>query len=485
MRYHGNYCGPWWSDGVEQHSVATGQPGIDEFDESCRRHDRAYALGANLDGADDKFIEENWNQSIKRSVAALAVSTNRVSRAIDKYYPDIFTDKMNASKRLRGAATPKTNAKSATTLRSASAQQNRAQQTLGRGLSMSRPTAPVAVGTSIRASNPVVKRTTEGARIQGSDFLATVEGQGVATFGLGKSALLSPAYFSSAILGNLARSFEKYRFRYLRVHYVPKVSTTTTGQIILCSQRSVSEPGLQPESGTFLPRAMSQGNACFSPLWVPAHIDIDCNMDWKLVDPSTTTDPDDCIHEELQAHVQVGSTAQVGYLIAEYDIEFKEPIYQPHSTRIPIYTGPGLRATLVDGLAVNAANDDWSLNEFGGTTNLTSMPNGTIFRAVFDIQGSTAPVGAAFATMLATGIKWATTTTTSTTSTTAVPLIGGATLYMVVVGSSLEIYNSIESAVAGVGSGQLFYRLATTATGTYNFDVALIRLGPTELSNVQ
>ena len=95
--------------------------------------------------------------------------------------------------------------------------------------------APVSIGTQISVRQPKVTRSSTGATIAGTDFIGTVEGQGVSTFGLSKSALLSPAYFSSAHIGSLCRSFERYKWRKLIVHYIPKVATSTGGQVILCS----------------------------------------------------------------------------------------------------------------------------------------------------------------------------------------------------------------------------------------------------------
>lgn len=318
----------------------------------------------------------------------------------------------------------------------------------------------------------------------GRDFLATVEANGVSTFGLGKSAMLSPAYFSTTMLGNLARSFERYRWKRLRIHYIPKVPTTVTGQVILCSNRSVTEPNLQPEAGNFLPKAMSQGNAVFSPLWTPTYIDIDCDADWHLVDPATSVDIDDAIHEELQVYTQVSVAQQVGYLVAEYDVEFKEPIFAPHSTLIPIATGPGVRVTMTDVLAVNNISDDWLLTPTAGIT-FGSVPNGSIYRGVLDLQGSTAATGTTFNNMLNYNVLYRTTTAVQTTSVTGFALVGGTTLYFVVVGNNTEVYTSIEAATNGNGSGQLFFQTATTAIGTYLFDMALIRYGPGQLPAVQ
>lgn len=74
FRYHGNYVGPGWSAGRYQPSVASSKvKPVDEFDETARQHDRAYALGRNLKEADYKFFKDNIGKGVKRSIAALAV----------------------------------------------------------------------------------------------------------------------------------------------------------------------------------------------------------------------------------------------------------------------------------------------------------------------------------------------------------------------------------------------------------------------------
>lgn len=462
VRYHGNWCGPNWSDGKVQQSVRGFAPAIDEFDETCRQHDFALADNPRNPAADHTFIKQNIRSgNPKRQAAAMLVA---VRNAIEPAQNKNMNKNSKIQQPKQAATKPAPKPKQA-------------------AMKIERTMAPVSVGTLFKNKAATVTRSTSQATIVGTDFLATVEGQGVATFGLGKAAMLSPAYFASTVLGNLARSFESYRFNRLRIHYIPKVATSVTGQIILCSQKSVSEPGLQPEAGTFLNRAMSQGNAVFSSLWSPCAIDINCPKEWKLVDPTTTSDPDDAIWEELQVYTQISAAAQVGYLLAEYDISFKEPIYQPHSTSIPIATGPGVRITLADG--ASTAADDWITTEAAGTLGLAGLNNGTVFRGVFDLQGSAVATGATFANALYVNTSYRTNTTTLGVSLTNLPMIGGLTLYFVVVGSSLYAYTSLEAALAGAGSGQVFARTTVTVAGSYNFDMAIVHQGISNNATVQ
>lgn len=467
FRYHGNWCGPGWSDGRYVQSTHGFAPAVDEFDETCRQHDFALSGGRSDRAADKAFYEANIGRGTKRTVAALLVlGRSMADRAFAGNKQTEETTTMNKQS-LRGA---------------------KAKQQKGQG----RPTphntrvaAPVSIGSVVRAVKTQHVQTKNGAILRGTDFIAPVEGTGVATFGLGKSALLSPAYFLSTFLGNMARSFEKYRWNKLRIHYVPKVATSAAGQIVLCSSHSVSEPCLSGESGTFLQRAMSQGNAAMGPLWMENYIDIEVKKDFKMVDPATTSDPDDAIAEELQVYVQTLASGQVGYLYAEYEVEFTELTYQPHATSIPIPTGPGLRVILADQLAVNAAGDDWTLVDTGASLNLASVPNGAIYRAVFDLQGSNPYTGGSFGNgfqLIATGRSNLTTTVVNQN---AFPLTGGTTLYLVVFGSRVLVYTSIEAAINGNGSGQVFFNFASTVAGSYQFDLALIRLGVQTIAQVQ
>lgn len=464
-----SWCGPYWSNGQFQESRRGYAPAHSEFDETCRQHDFSYADQGDLRSADLLFARQNIGRGFTRTMAGLAVGLQGVLRSVDKRNPteNSIQEKMvnNTTMRLRGSKD--------------AAHNNTTNATIKRG------NAPVAIGSIIRQQPPKLNRKKDGAILIGTDFLDPVEGLGVSDFGLGKSAMLSPAYFVGTFLGNLARSFEKYRWRRLRIHYVPKVSTATAGQVILTSSHSVSEPVLNPNSGTFLQRAMSQGNATMGPLWMENWIDIDCGDDWKLVDPATTADPDDCIAEELQVFSQTSVSGQVGYLYAEYEIEFCNTMFTPHSTQLPIYTGPGLRCVLTDAAAVNAVGDDVTFIDPSNSLALSTIPNGSIYRAVLDIAGSTAGTGSTLANYANVTTAFRTNLTTPTTATTALPFVGGLTLFLVVVGSGVYAYTSLEAAINGNGSGELFVRTATTGAGSFAFDVALIRYGVSTLPTTQ
>jgi hypothetical protein len=72
MDFTTNYCGPFWSDGKFQSSVANGksQP-VSLLDNDCMLHDRAYALATSdeqLDVADTKFYNDAWTHGLRGKV---------------------------------------------------------------------------------------------------------------------------------------------------------------------------------------------------------------------------------------------------------------------------------------------------------------------------------------------------------------------------------------------------------------------------------
>lgn len=477
MRY-GNYCGPYWSDGAYQTSVVGTSKAVDEFDETCRLHDAHYAQGHNLVDADFEFFRSNVGKGTLRTVAGGLVGVQGALRwggvlapnnnSIDlSQTPTIMTKSSN----LRGSQPLK--------------QQQTANAKGKNSAAISTSLVPAAIGTTMRSIKPKVVRSGNTARIIGRDYLNTVEAGLTTQFALSTTALLSPAYFASAYLGNLCRSYELYKWNKLVIHYVPAVATTTSGAILMTSSHSVTQPALSGEASTFLPRAMTQGNAVMGPIWEHNSIEIDCNRGGKcLVDPLTTNDIDDNIFEELQVYYSAQTVTTAGYLFAEYDCSFFDPVYQPHSTSIPIPYGPGVRCELVDASATGAIGDDWELSISTGLS-LSSVPNGTIFRGVVDYESCITPTGATLNNLLYAGSFIHATTSTFASATANTPIVGGFLVYLVVLGSTVRAYATIEAARAGLGSGQLFLRTAYTAPGTYTMILTMVGLPPATQLSIQ
>lgn len=107
FRYHGNYVGPGWSAGKYQRSVRRSRvPAIDEFDQTAKEHDAAYATpGADLKVADYKFYRSNIGQGLKRSAAAVAVGLQGTLRPPSSFSQNEKTMARSIMKKRTGGAT--------------------------------------------------------------------------------------------------------------------------------------------------------------------------------------------------------------------------------------------------------------------------------------------------------------------------------------------------------------------------------------------
>jgi len=455
MRYHGNYCGPDWSAGKHQGSVISDVPALDVFDATCKVHDAAYANQSDLESADYAFAAENFTPSQpKRLLAAAAVGVQAVSRSIDRLITNnnINMNKNNQRKSLRGSAPQTTN---------------------HAGVSLS--SVPASYGFSLKLQPPNITRSGGTSKISGSDFAGSVQTANTANYQPAASVLLNPSYYQNAMLGSLSRAFEKYRFTKAVVQYIPSVPTSTQGQLVMCSTRTVKEPFLNGSSSSFLSRALSQGNAVATPLWRETELSIPCSKDWCNVDPLIDADLDDCIQEEVQCYAFATSTGSSGILMLHYEVEFKDPLYTFHSTIIPVPVGNGSFTTFKDNAATKAINDSFATD----TPSIDlSDSGGVVYRAVFRQEASTLPTGVAtWATLASVNNTGASTEINITSARTAITMVTGTTLYIAVVNGVYFWYDSYENAAAGERNGAILHQTATTAKGTYAFIISMVRLG--------
>ncbi len=465
MRYHGNYCGPNWSAGSVQESVVSEVPAVDEFDATCKTHDASYALRENLFNADLEFIASNLGHGPKRDVAAIAVGANMIMRETRSKIRTIFNNQMT-----------KPNQPSKSALRS-ERQNNNPRATAAAS------SVPAAVGFTLRMTPPKVVRTGNKASIVGADFASSVIVTNTSSYAPAASVLLNPAYFNNTMLGSLARAYEKFRFAKATIHYIPAVPTSTQGQLVMCSTRTVKEPFLDGSATSFLSRALSQGNAVACPLWKETYLEVDCGAEWSVVDALIDADIDDCIQEEVQCYATCDSSITAGILMVHYTVEFKDPLYTYHPTMIPVPQGNGFFCTLQDNSAVNAVTDAIVL---ASASPAVTGGNGSVYRLIFRPTASVLPTGpanwAAYASVQT--IIGATTTTSAAVSST-ITMTSGTTLYGKLGSGGLALYTSYEHAVAGSVSGLLIYQTATTAAGTLSFIAALVRLSDVNQITVQ
>nr|QDH88834.1 MAG: RNA-dependent RNA polymerase [Astroviridae sp.] len=223
IAYHGNYCGPGWSAGKYQDSVIDDSvEAIDEFDESCKQHDKSYYLKEDLDEADEIFYNQNIGKSFKRSIAALAVRMVNGKRGTKKTVKKAVRklEKKALGKAVRMRRPP-------------AVRRNRRR----RG-GMATTSAPIAIG-SVERSRNFFKMSSKGTgntlTVSGRDVLAVLSTPSSDT-GAGSELYavdIAPSAMGITRLRKFSELYEKWLPIEFKFVFRTSRKTTDSGQIMM------------------------------------------------------------------------------------------------------------------------------------------------------------------------------------------------------------------------------------------------------------
>lgn len=476
IRYHGNWCGPGWSDGKYQSSVRGYAPPIDELDVTCQDHDGAYFDGADANIADRTFYEANVGGGFKRSFAAFLVKGQSLVRPSANNKSNLVDMPRVRGAQVRPMPTtmiPKRPSKPKTVASRPARQPSQAALRVTK--------APVSIGTTVVAQRPLQTRTPRGCRLVGREFMASVFESNNSNWQLAALCPLHPAYFVSSTIGNVARGFTKYRWNKLVVHFVTRQPTSVTGEIALAYSSNCFLPAENGASGAFLPRVMSRGNAVLGPLWTGHSIVIPTDKTYRLVDPLSSISYNENVLGEVQAYTLSSVSDTAGYFLFDYDIEFIDVMYQPHSISIPVSLGTGASYTLVDTSTTPTASNAVQCSNAA----LSGFPTGAVYRLVLDLDQSTLAGGTNAGNAWEVNTAYSSSLTAITSVASNLTMADGMQIYATVVNTSLYLYTSYEAAVNGDSTGQLFYRTTGNAAGSYVCIGYLVRSAPAILAVTQ
>jgi len=263
MQYHGNYCGPGWSAGEYQNSVVSTVEAIDDFDQTCRDHDSAYAVGGDLFMADIKFAKDNLtNLNPKRWLAGALVGVQGVTRVFDKFnttnsnlsnQPNKINKMVNGNgkQNLRGSTGPKPS------LRKAKANPMGASKT-------TQYVAPLATGVMLNAGSAIfTKGINGGCRIKHREYVSAISNS--TTF-LPVNFECNPGVSSTfPWLAAIAANYDKYKFMTLEYTFVPAISTATAGRVTLAYNYNALDP-LPANKQQIFSIAPNVEAACWTPV---------------------------------------------------------------------------------------------------------------------------------------------------------------------------------------------------------------------------
>lgn len=374
MKFHGNYCGPYWSDGKVQQSVVGSIDAMDAFDDSCKVHDALYAIGADLDEADAGFIETNMWNGIKPTLAASAVFLQRTARALTKLSDKTMT---------------KTNKNKTTNLRGSN---NVQSTTKDKANAITKITsAPVGYATQIRGAAPQMSASGNTFRVAHRAYLGAVSGS------TNFSVL---QYFSNpGIAGTfpwlhrIARRYEEYRFRKLVFEFRSVCASSTAGVIMMSFDYDAADdpPTTKAAQAQTIPNIENN-------VWMSTKLEVPPTNTFKYVRSGTlgaNLDIKTYDMGQLFLSTAYGTSASVvGELYVHYDVELRYPTDGPNTCARAVPTGSVTKATPIgDSLTFDTSTKASPFERRSATSIIITQPGEYLFTVTTGFSTMTAGAG--------------------------------------------------------------------------------------------
>jgi hypothetical protein len=309
VKYHGNWCGPGWSDGDWVDSRKGYAPAIDEFDETCRQHDFALASGARNREADRKFVESNLGKGAKRTLAAVAVAArDYIQTFTDKPQIQIkMTKSKKQNKNLRGTPDKATN--TVPTMKK----------------NDEKKMAPVSIATRRTGSKPVIKNVAGGVTIAHRSFLFPVTNS--LNFDVDAVPCNPGLSGSFPWLAKLARRYEQYRFKKLKYEFRSVAASSQSGVIMMSFDYDAADsaPATKAEQAQTVPNSETN-------VWMNNDLIVKPDSNWHFVRAGTlgaNLDVKTYDMGNLWISSAYGNNVVGGELYVEYEVELRRPTDGP------------------------------------------------------------------------------------------------------------------------------------------------------------
>ncbi|APG75688.1 hypothetical protein 3 [Beihai sobemo-like virus 25] len=339
-------------------------------------------------------------------------------------------------------------------------------------------TAPVSVGNSVRGSAPRVTQTTDGARVVGRDFAFALSGTSAAVtnWEIIGSMPITPAVLPSSILRNYCQMFNKFKVNSVTFHYITSSPTSQAGDVMFYYEKDRLAPSPDYSNSSFLPFVLSDPHTVIGPQWTNHSIRLTPTKDWKTTLFANQSDINEDAEGTIYFFSKTNSANSPGYLLMDYDIQFKELSVNPRAGTLPVARG---QSTFVSLTPTTSTPTVGSAAQFAWNAGKT-IANVT----------STIPNGASQGDIYKCVIQWTASTLNNTFTGSVLPisdnilrypsdnnitLDDGFTCYASYLGSNIRLFATLEAAVVNA-SGALEW--ATTSTGFYVAlcaDIMLVR----------
>lgn len=420
MKYHGNYCGPGWSAGKAQDSVISTLPGIDEFDESCREHDREYYLarkgkGRGLKRADLKFAKENMaSGNPKRVVAGIAVGIQGLLRSADKIPTRIIknTNMVSAKEKyVNGAfykaSHPQPKQTPVMVLSKGPKPSKLKKKVKDMNISM-----PSSYMLNANLKKPTMSNSNGVTVLKHRGLMMTLVGS--TTYGVTTEQVNPGKADVFPWASRLARSFDKYRFRKLKFVYRPVCATTQVGVVMMSFDYDTldSTPVTKAEQSQTLPNIETNAFA-------PCELKVECDKLWRFTRQGAISTGDLKTYDIGQIVISsaYATASLLGEVYVEYEVELEKPTHGTPLTNY-IYSTTSTRAAPFTGATSYGTAQPWSIGSVStltcntpGEYTLFVKYTGTVITAIANLAITSSIPGAAVAICSTSGLFDAAATT--------------------------------------------------------------------------
>jgi len=327
-------------------------------------------------------------------------------------------------------------------------------------------TAPVAIGNSVKGSSAQIIQSKNGVTVRSRDFMFSALGSGaVQTWTVVGGAPITPAAFSDSTIRQFLQMYQKYRWKYLAVHYITSSSTSSTGDVMFYFNKNRSSVMLNQTSPQLLPFVLNDDDTVIGPQWTN-HSTL-CHMKgtWKSTDYGMTANLDDYADGDVFLLSKTTTTDSPGYVLFDYEIEFSQLQISPRLLSLPIsriqWDNLRFGQTAIADSAGTFAGFGLVGNDLSGaaTAAPSGASNGDIYKVFVDVTNS------------ATG-SWVGATPTNIFRINeaggflTVPLQDGTTFYAVYNGSNWAFYPNADTAFAQNSNMAFQWNVTATLTWT-------------------
>lgn len=437
----GNYCGPYWSEGLLQTSVVGTAPALGPTDQACKIHDACYAGGNDLLYCDELMLDQpDVNPIVRGAISAQALA-RRLYRNMTKN-----TNKNNNNNNNNNKSSSNKNNAGRRILRKNQKNSNKQPTAMMQ-------TAPAAASLAMAnlVNAPRVSAIQRGVVVKHSEMIGSAfVGAGAPTaFNCVGLTINAGKFATFPWLAVMATSYDRYRFRKLSFSYVPLVPTSTSGRLGIGYDYDSSDAPPTTRQDFFSLTRHSEGA-----VWAPCALEVPVDNQIRFTNTHTTTDSKLIDLGQLIVLTDATSataSSAIGDIICEYEVELLDPQQPSYSTTLVTARNPA------DSAGFTVTGPASAYFKYIDSTHLSlGLSPGRYYVTTYirDTAVSTPTVSFTYLNCDAVGSSAGISTTTQQTTVTLIACSGGSgTLTLTIGGAAtwadLESLDFVVSKVSG------------------------------------